>query len=245
MKRIARTVQQPFARYCLLSLLYIAFLAPLNAGEADDPHYSQAGFFDLHLCHWPDRAPFFKAVFSTFDFNNLESVSIENPDGTEILKLDTSSFIEFKSKGRKKRAFLQDHELADTPKAGWYTAKIHLKDGTVAEARDYVDPGLLPFAEKTYPEESQEVPLPVTVRWNPIKGATHYKVVIRDIWNNRKIAFRSKLITETALTIPDGKLEVDGEYEWLVHARDVNEDPILGDFNLGSQTAYSTFTVIE
>jgi hypothetical protein len=245
MKRIARTVQQPFARYCLLSLLYIAFLAPLNAGEADDPHYSQAGFFDLHLCHWPDRAPFFKAVFSTFDFNNLESVSIENPDGTEILKLDTSSFIEFKSKGRKKRAFLQDHELADTPKAGWYTAKIHLKDGTVAEARDYVDPGLLPFAEKTYPEESQEVPLPVTVRWNPIKGATHYKVVIRDIWNNRKIAFRSKLITESALTIPDGKLEVDGEYEWLVHARDVNEDPILGDFNLGSQTAYSTFTVIE
>ncbi len=245
MKRIARTVQQPFARYCLLSLLYIAFLAPLNAGEADDPHYSQAGFFDLHLCHWPDRAPFFKAVFSTFDFNNLESVSIENPDGTEILKLDTSSFIEFKSKGRKKRAFLQDHELADTPKAGWYTAKIHLKDGTVAEARDYVDPGLLPFAEKTHPEEAQEVPLPVTVRWNPIKGATHYKVVIRDIWNNRKIAFRSKLITETALTIPDGKLEVDGEYEWLVHARDVNEDPILGDFNLGSQTAYSTFTVIE
>ncbi|KHF24536.1 hypothetical protein [Solemya velum gill symbiont] len=245
MKRKASAVQKHITTYSLLSLLCFVFFAPLNAAETDDPHYSKAGFFDLHLCHWPDRPPFFKAVFSTFEFDNLKYVSIENPDGSEITKLDTSSFIEFRSKGRKKRAFLQDHELADTPKAGWYTAKIHLKDGTVVEAKDYVDPGQLPLAEKIYPEEAQEVTLPVTIRWKPIEGATHYKLVIRDIWNNRKIAFRTKVITDTEVTVPDGKLEVDGEYEWLVHARDVDGDPILGDFNLGSQTAYSTFTVIE
>lgn len=229
----------------LISLLMISTLLPLYADESDDPHYSEAGFFDLHLCHWPDRKPFFKAVFSTFQFNNLELVTITNPDGSELTQLDTSSFIEFKSKGNRKRAFLQDHELAQTPEAGWYTAHIQFKDGSVFTAKDFVEPGLLPLAEKIFPEDGEEIQLPVTIRWNPIDGATHYKVVIRDIWNNRKIAFRSKLTKETSMTIPNGKLEVDGEYEWLVHARDVNEDPVLGDFNLGSQTAYSTFSVVE
>ena len=34
-----------------------------------------------------------------------------------------------------------------------------------------------------------------------------------------------------------------GEYQWRVHARDMNGDPVYGDFNAGSQTHKMEFTI--
>ncbi len=120
-----------------------------------------------------------------------------------------------------------------------------MKNGDVVKAKDYVDMEFLPIATNLFPGNNTEVNLPVTLSWASIPEAKYYQVFVRDIWEERKLVFRSKLQKEAEITIPQGKLKAGGEYEWLVHARDVNKDVRLGDFNAGSRTQYSTFTVKE
>jgi len=68
-------------------------------------------------------------------------------------------------------------------------------------------------------------------------------VVIKDLWNDEKMVYSSKLLKEPRLVVPSGLLQPGGYYSWLVHARDVNEDPVLGDFNRGSQTDAIEFSI--
>jgi len=231
-----------------LAFWLLAVLSPTGRTEnSADPHYTEGGFFDLHVCNWTKRSPFFKVVFSTFDFDQVASVRVSFPDGTSMIDLGLVNFIEFEQKGRKKRAFLEELDTPATVPNGWYSAEVAFKDGRRFVAKDYVDTqnGLLPLASDPRPQPDAEgVPLPVTLRWARVPGASHYQVFIRDLWD-RTLVFRSELITETELPIPGGKLQRGGTYEWLIHARDVNEDPVLGDFNLGSQTAAFVFSVAD
>ena len=66
---------------------------------------------------------------------------------------------------------------------------------------------------------------------------------IRDQWNDDKLIYTSKLLTKAELQLPPGLIEDGGYYSWLVHARDINEDITLGDFNSGSLSAPVTFSV--
>jgi hypothetical protein len=43
--------------------------------------------------------------------------------------------------------------------------------------------------------------------------------------------------------LPPGLIEDGGYYSWLIHARDINEDIKLGDFNSGSLSTPVTFSV--
>lgn len=226
-------------------------LAALSLGtraEApDDPHYTDGGFFDIHVCNWTDRSPFFKVLFSTFEFDQVSGVRVSYPDGTPMIELGLVHFIEFEQKGRKKRAFLEELDTPEQIPNGWYTANITFKDGRSFTAKDFIDTtkGLLPIPAQPQPEhDATGVSLPVELSWAPVPGASHYQVFIRDLWD-RKLVFRSKLIPETSIRVPDEKLQPGGLYEWLVHARDVNEDPVLGDFNIGAQTAYFVFEVAD
>lgn len=224
-----------------------AFTSPETAETPPDPHYTEGGFFDVHVCNWADRNPFFKVLFSTFDYDQVESVQVSFPDGTPMIALGLVNFIEFEQKGRKKRAYMEELDAPASIPNGWYRAKIRFKDGRSFAAKDFVDTtnGLLPLAHNPSPEPgAKEVALPLDLSWAPVPGASHYQVYLRDLWD-RKLVFRSELVTTTRLRIPDKGLEPGGLYEWLVHARDVNEDPVLGDFNLGSQTAHFVFEVAD
>ncbi|MEN8174613.1 MAG: hypothetical protein ABFS23_02535 [Pseudomonadota bacterium] len=223
--------------------------APANAALdeiGDDPHYTPGGFFDIHICNWPEREPFFKLVFSTFDYDDVSRVIVRDPQGQQLADMDFAHYVQFESRGRPKRAFVNDMLVPADARSGWYTADILFRDGRTFRGEDWVETGLLPLPEPLLPADgAEEVLLPVSLSWEPVAGATHYQVFVRDLWNERNLVFRSKIVPSTTVSIPAGKLEPGGWYEWLVHARDVHEDPRLGDFNLGSQTRYFQFTVKE
>ncbi len=50
------------------------------------------------------------------------------------------------------------------------------------------------------------------------------------------------MLTQPRLVLPRGLLKPGGIYAWRVHARDVNENILLGDFNHGSLSAEIQFT---
>ena len=61
-------------------LLCFGFVSQALASK-QDPHYTEVGFFDIHVCNWPDRPPFIMALFSTLDFENITKVSVHTPSG--------------------------------------------------------------------------------------------------------------------------------------------------------------------
>ena len=50
------------AKKLLLGLMLVSF----NAYAGVDKHYSKAGFFDIHVCNWPNQPLFFMALFVPF-----------------------------------------------------------------------------------------------------------------------------------------------------------------------------------
>lgn len=241
--------------------LFMVFTALLNssiqAKEAKDPHYLDIGFFDIHYCHWPDRKPFFLNVFSSFYMKDVEKVSIFLPNGDHMTDLDLSKFRKWKSLNKKtgkkqiKKAALLKHEVEEMYPEGWYTAKVYTKSGEIHEFKDLVSLNLLGRAQPVFPEEDSEVDeVPTSFEWQPIKGAKHYQVFIYDVWKGKKI-HSSKLLNTNSYTPPlKNKLGFNlmksgGEYSWRVHARDMNGDPVYGDFDSGSQTHKMEFAIAE
>jgi len=228
-------------------LLAVAALAGLLAPQhalAGDPHYTEAGFFDIHVCHWPDRPLFFMALFSTARFDEVAEIEIADPDGHAIGKLDLAKYRVVAAKDKpRKRVFISHLEVPRSPRDGWYQARVRLKDGTTAAARDYVRVGSMPLPGGYRPADQAELPdVPAELRWDPVPGARFYQVFIKDVWGDGQPMFTSKLLGEPRLALPPGLLQRGGAYSWRVHARDVDEDPMLGDFNqgtLGGEVAFS------
>jgi hypothetical protein len=126
---------------------------------------------------------------------------------------------------------------------GWYTATVRLTDGTEITAKDFVIISPLPRVSKTHPPDgAEDIPLPVKLSWTPVSDDAYYQVFIRDIWNEDKLVYTSKLLDKPVLAVPAGVLQPDGLYSWKVHSRDVNEDVKLGDFNKGSMSRAMTFS---
>jgi hypothetical protein len=117
-----------------------------------------------------------------------------------------------------------------------------MNDGTVYQARDKVHLQLMPWAQKMTPTDKAEVAVPTQLSWEPLAGAKYYKVFIKDQWDDGRQIFESKLLTDPRLVLPPGLLRADGWYSWRIHARDVNEDISLRDFNYGSLSAEAEFT---
>lgn len=218
---------------CSVIFLVAAVVCPTHAAprHAGDPHYTDAGFFDLHVCNWPGRAPLFLAVFSTTHFENLASVTVSDPAGRTLFSFNLQHFRDAPpKKGRPpKRIYLVDIDIPPGAADGWYKARIDLKDGQPVWARDYVRLVSLPRATNLRVEKA-----PLRLRWDAVAGARFYKVTVRDTWQNGKPVYSSRLLTMPELVIPQGVIEPDGMYTWRVNARDSNEDRRLGDFNHGS-----------
>ena len=242
----ARTTARSTAGSILLGLLVLCTnpaAAPPPASQ--DPHYNAAGFFDIHVCNWPGRELFFMSLFSTRRFQEVEQVEVFFPNGSLLTQLDLSNFRTLRAKGKpEKRVYMNEVDVPPGAPDGWYSSRVTLKDGKRHIARDYVILSPLPQASGHVPAHEAEVDaIPSQLSWDPIPGASYYQVFLRDLWDERRLIFSSKLLEEPAVKLPAGLLERGGYYSWLVHARDQNEHVMLGDFNHGSLSPVVNFSI--
>jgi len=253
-KRRTRTHREITVEYnrwkSLAVVAAIAWLAgPLHAlagiSHDGDPHYTEAGFFDIHVCHWPDQPLFYMALFSTARFDEVDEIEIADPDGHAIGQLDLTKYRAVLIKGKpEKHVFISHLEIPQARKNGWYQARIKLKDGTTSLARDYVVVGSIPLPGGVQPADQAELPdVPTELRWEPVPGAKFYQVFIKDVWGDGQIILTSKLLDRPRLTLPPGLLQRGGVYSWRVHARDIDEGPTQGDFNQGTLSREVGFSV--
>jgi len=149
------------------------FSETVYAGNEGDPHYTSAGFFDAHVCNWPENPRFLMALFSTPRFDEVAKVSVFAPDGKFVGDLDLNRFRAFKTQsGQAKRAFIAHFDLPGKVVDGWYRAEVGLKDGSQFEARDYVVHQFMAQPTGTQPVPgASDVPASVELRWDPIPGA--------------------------------------------------------------------------
>ena len=221
-----------------------------NAEESlvlnNDPHYNSVGFFDIHLCNWPERPNYFKILFSSEKYQQIESMSVYTPDNQLLANMDKTKFRTLKRENKPdKRVYLLDLDVPELASTGWYKIDIKTENGTVYHAKDYVIMTRLKKVSDMHPTgEDKEFSLPITLKWKPVAGSQYYQAYVRDVWTE-KMVFKSKLIDTPEIKIPDGKLEPGGDYYWTVHSRDTNEHILLGDFHMGSLSKKSFFTVAE
>lgn len=224
----------------LLSLLL--FLTPTHADN--DKHYSPVGFFDIHVCHWPDRPLFLLALFSTTHYQNIESIKVYAPDNQLLTTVGMEKYRIIKdSKKVDKHVFMKQVELPEDPLDGWYKTRVTLTNGDIDETRDYVIISRMDKPKDLEPAHNTEIVAPLSyLRWSAVEGAMYYQVFIRDLWDEERLIFTSILTDKPYIKLPDGLIQADGWYSWKVHARDVNEHPLLGDFNHGSLSSEHQFT---
>ena len=233
----------------LIIFLTIIIQSTSNAEESlvldDDPHYNSVGFFDIHLCNWPERPNFFKILFSSEKYQKIESMSIYTPGNHLLANLDKNKFRTIKRKNKpNKRVFILDIDVPEFASAGWYKIDIKTDDGTIHHAKDYVVMTRLKKVSEMHPSGDKEFNSPITLKWAPVAGSQYYQVFVRDAWTE-KLVYKSKLIDTHEIKVPDNKLVPGGDYYWSVHSRDTNEHALLGDFHMGSMSKKSFFTVAE
>lgn len=242
-----------FIKYLSVIVGCCAFLSTLSsfsyaAGPdtlttPSDPHYTKGGFFDIHVCNWPDRPLFFLALFSTAQFNAITKIEVFNPNGRPLGNIGLQKFRILESKNKPtKRVFITQIEVPKGAQAGWYTAKVTFKNGQQNTAKDFVVIEAMQMAKNPTPSNhSENVPVPRKLSWDPVPGAKYYQVFITDLWENKHTQ-KSKLLDKPYLILPKGLLSPGGDYSWRIHARDVNENILLGDFNHGSLSARFEFS---
>lgn len=209
-----------------------------------DSHYTKVGFFDIHVCNWPDKDLFLMALLSTYDYKNINKIEVYTSENLKLGNIATAKYRIILQKGKpEKRVFITQFAIPKTAGDGWYRSVISMNDGSKYEAKDYVtlkkmdSPiGMNPKADATLKEP------PVKLTWKAVPGAKNYQVFIKDAWEQRTI-HSSRILNKTELRLPDGLLKKGGIYNWIVHARDVNEDVLLGDFNHGSLNSPIEFTI--
>ena len=217
------------------------------ATPGGDTHYNDVGFFDIHVCNWPGRPPFFMPLFSTARYNEVQSIEVLTPTGELLAELDLERFRTIKrEKKPDKRVFIKQFDIPPAAANGWYTARAKLANGEEYEAKDYVILHILPQAGGQVPAHEEEVArIPAKLSWDAVPGANFYQVFIRDLWDDSKLIHTSKLLTRPELELPPGLLQSGGYYSWIIHARDTNSHILLGDFNHGSLNKPVTFTIGE
>ncbi|WP_026186239.1 hypothetical protein [Thioalkalivibrio thiocyanodenitrificans] len=228
-------------------LMNAALAGPLSANSsvlATDPHYTELGFFDIHLCNWPERPEYFKVLFSTEHFEDVVSMDVYMPDGTALVSLDKDRFIPLRREGRpERRVFMLDIDVPPSASVGWYRIRVRTRSGSTAEGRDFVTLSRLErVSMPDPPRDAEDITMPEALSWAPVPGARYYQAYLRDAWTDQRI-FSTALLDEPRAELPGDLLEPGGYYYWTVHARDTNEHILLGDFSMGSMSERFYFSV--
>lgn len=236
-----------------LVFIFAALLCAVSAAaqtlsvENTDPHYTEIGFFDIHLCNWPDRPPFYMALFSSTQHQNIVGVRVYLPDGKPLAELDMTRYRTVALPGKpEKRVFITHLPIRDKTTDGWFRATVKTRDGREISAKDYVVHTLLPIVRETTPVDGSELPTPPTeLIWTPVPGAIYYAVTLRDVWDDNREIWTSEVVTTPRIPVPPGLLRKGGRYAWVIHARDSNGGLLLGDFNHGSLSAPQIFSIVH
>lgn len=231
----------------LVALVSATHTVSVLAAEVDsfdtDLHYTPAGFFDVHVCNWPEKGVFYMLVFSTVKYDDIKHVDFFNVDGKRLGAVDWNAY-RLHPKLKDKRIYIINTGLTDSPKDGWFRASIQMKDGKTIPSKDYVIHGSMGFANNLAPMDGSVLnEAPSTFTWMPPAGSTHWVVTIRDVWDNDAVVYTSNALTKPTLTLPDGILKKGGVYAWRVHSRDGNGNILLGDFNHGSMSLVTLFSI--
>lgn len=231
---------------CFLAILLSIFSRDSQSETSNDLHYSSVGFFDVHVCNWPDRPLFFMALFSTYNFNDISNIQVFSPDNKILGELNLKKYRSFIDKSKKeKRVFINQFEIPASAKNGWYYTKVNLKNGTTISPKDYVIIEKLEIAKISNPDIKKELKsIPKSFILKQIKPAKFYQAFIHDSWDS-KLIYQSKLLSKPEIHIPKNLLKKGGIYSIQIHARDTNEHQLLGDFNHGSLTKKLDFTISE
>lgn len=233
-----------------LPLIALGLFSSSRADESPemshDPHYNEIGFFDVHLCNWPDRPQFFKILFSSEQFQKIESMTVYTPDKKILTSLDKSKFRILQRENKpEKRVFISDMDVPQQASTGWYSIDVKTRSGANHHAEDYVIMSRLEKISVMRPAaDAGSQSLPITLSWQAVTGAQYYQIFVRDEWSGDMV-FSSELLNTTEIRIPDGKLEAGGYYSWSVHARDTNEHVLLGDFHMGSMSNKAFFSIAD
>ena len=234
--------------FCLYSLVYAqSALSQYTPRALIDQHYNEAGFFDVHYCNWSDRPKFFLVLFSTQRFKEIRQIDTYYPDGSVLNRMDLSRYKLIKKKGKPtKRVFVSEIPVDANIAGGWFSAKISMHDGSIHQAGDFVYITAMPLAQNVVPKpRSENIPVPRRFSWDPVPGAKYYKVFVSDLWDDGRIIFDSGLLKTPYVDPPEGLIKKNGWYQWSIHARDVNEHVLFGDFNHGSNLVGLQFTTGE
>ncbi|MCF8178084.1 MAG: fibronectin type III domain-containing protein [Sulfuritalea sp.] len=230
-----------------LGILTVLTLQVFAATSDKDPHYTEAGFFDIHVCNWPDQPLFLMALFSTKHFNDIARIELLTPNGSTMGLFDPKRYRVVDEPGKEeKRVLIAHFGIPNENPEGWYSARITMKDGRKFEARDHVLRKLLPFASNPQPPAGAEnIPMPTELRWDPVPGAAFYQVYLRDEWESERYLLKTKIIKDNFFKLPPGLLKPGGSYTWRIHARNIDGDPEWGDFNHGSLAKEISFTIAD
>jgi len=230
----------------VLALACLPAVTTAGQKNPQDRHYNGIGFFDIHVCNWPERPLFFMPLFSTPRFDEIDAIEVSYPDGRRLASLDLTQYriIPDGKKNPEKHVFIKQLDVPPEAPDGWYTARVRLRSGEIQMASDYIVVSRLPRAGGQIPADGVEVPSPpASLTWDPVAGAGFYEVFIRDQWDDDKLIFTSRLLEKPELVLPEDLIQSGGLYTWTIHARDVNEDIQLGDFNRGSMSEPVSFSV--
>lgn len=213
---------------------------------AHDLHYTDVGFFDIHVCNWPDQPLFFLAIFSTYKYKDIKKIEVFGPSGESLVVFNTQRYRTIKKKNKpEKRVFMKHAAIPKSKKHDWYQAHITMANGKKYLAKDYVIIDSLGRPDHLSPAQGAAIPLPKTLSWQAVPGAQFYKITIWDLWDDGNVIYDSKLLNDTKLTLPQSLIKPEGWYSWRVHARDVNEHILLGDFNHGSLSDKVEFSTLR
>lgn len=236
--------------FVIMVTVLIQFLSYAQADNSvvldSDPHKNKLGFFDIHICNWPERQQFFKILFSTEKYDDVVEMEVFDPTGRSLAVLQKNRFKKILRKNKpEKHVFIVDMDLPNSATAGWYSIKVKTTDGQQYTARDFVPMTRIDRVAGMAPSsEEDSFSLPLTLTWSKVPGAGFYRVYIRDVWTGEMI-YTSKLISDNSISLTKEKLLPGGYYSWSVHARDTNEHILLGDFHMGSMSKKAFFNVAE
>lgn len=233
------TRRRRIAPRTLFVVILIAYAtACVPSRNDDDPHYTAAGYFDVFVCHWPDRPPFLIGLFGTTRYDDVAKVEVIRPDGEPLGVIPLTKHETLKDASGEERRTYKSPLPSRALSNGWYRATITLKNGQQFHARDYVEILTMPIVTGLEPQgDDKQLKDAQTLRWRPIAGDVLYRVNIYDMWQDKTEIYASDLVRESSVRLPPGVLKPGGSYVWRVHARQATADAKWGDFNHGSKSA--------
>ncbi len=158
----------------------------------------------------------------------IASIEVTAPDGSILNLSPIENWLQY-DRGYWAAFNAADFDGQQIP-AGLYKVKVTPKNGFPIEQNDAIDATFLDPPVITFPTDGSTITTTPTIRWNPVPGATHYRILMwDDSWNEPVYWFwgngYQKFFTDLpGAMIPLGKLKANHQYRLRIEARFGHQD---------------------